>query len=295
MGRMSVTEWHDRRADPRAADRRALGTLARRLGRAATDWFGSWRRPPWWHELLFIGASYFLYTLTRNSVPAHELMALHRAKAILHIEHVLHIDVEHSVNIAFSHLSWLAIGADYYYATLHFGVTVGVLVWLYLRHPLRYRNVRTVLYATNLAALLGFWLLPLAPPRMLPGFVDTVVHFHTWGSWGSGDVADMSNQFAAMPSLHIAWALWCGITLWRLAGWKWVRIVGLCYPAVTLLVIVATANHFVLDAVGGAAVLAAGYATQRLLAGRSAYADPPSSASPSVTSRGSADRSTGSG
>ena len=231
----------------------------------------SLRRPRWWQELLFIGVSYFLYTLTRNSVPAHEILAVHRAVDLMSFEHALHIDIERTVNAAFAGATWLAVPANYYYATLHFAVTIGTLLWLYVRHPWRYRGVRTALYVTNIVALLGFWLFPLAPPRMLTGFVDTVVSFHTWGSWASGDVAAASNQYAAMPSLHIGWSLWCGITIWQLARPAWARIAGLCYPAVTLIVIVGTANHFLLDAVGGVAALAAGFAVQRVVSGRSAY------------------------
>lgn len=63
-----------------------------------------------------------------------------------------------------------------------------------------------------------------------------------------------------MPSMHIGWSLWCGITIFALAKTPWARILGLLYPCVTLLVIVSTANHFVLDAVGGALCLAFGYA-----------------------------------
>jgi PAP2 superfamily len=270
MAGMSVTD-EEERASMAGRDADASDGVEPRAGRVRGRWLGSWRRPRWWQELLFIGGSYFLYTLTRNSVPAHEMLAMHRASDLLRVEQLLHIDVERSANAAFSHVTWLAVGANYYYATLHFGMTIGVLLWLYLRHPHRYRGVRTALYVTNLVALAGFWLFPLAPPRMLGGYVDTIVKFHTWGSWGSGDVADMSNQFAAMPSLHIGWALWCGITLWRLAPRRSVRILGLCYPLVTLAVIVGTANHFVLDAAGGAAALAIGYGVQRLVSGRPAY------------------------
>lgn len=239
--------------------------------RLVRDVAGARRRPAWWVELLFIGGSYFLYTLTRNSVPAHQLMALHRARDVLDAEQWLHIDMEHAANVALTHAHWLAVGANYYYATMHFAVTIGVLLWLYLRHPQRYRGVRTALYVTNLVALLGFWLYPLAPPRMLPGFVDTIIAYHTWGSWGSGDVAQVSNQFAAMPSLHIGWSLWCGLTIWRFARRRWVRVLGLCHPLLTFGVIVGTANHFVLDAVGGVAALATGFAVQRLVSGRPAY------------------------
>src|SRR3954470_16550821 len=204
------------------------------------------RRPVWWQELLLIGLSYALYGVVRNQVPAHKTSPWTHATDVLTLERQLGINFELALNKAVATVGWLAQFADYYYATMHFAVTVGVLLWLYFRRPLQYRGVRAVLYATNIVALVGFWLFPLAPPRLLSGhgFVDTVVVFHTWGSWGSNGVDSASNQFAAMPSLHIGWALWCGIVLVRLAPKLWVKIAGALYPLLTFLVIVVTANHY---------------------------------------------------
>jgi hypothetical protein len=234
------------------------------------------RRPRWWQEIAFVAICYWLYSLVRNAVPDHQTAAGHRAADLFAAERWLHIDVERSVNQFVAGVSWLAYACNYYYATLHFVVTIGVLVWLYLRHPLRYRSIRSVLFATNLVALLGFYFYALAPPRMYPehGFVDTIIAFHTWGSWGSADVAAASNQYAAMPSLHIGWALWCAVVIVALAERRWVRVLGAAYPVATLFVVVATANHFLLDAVGGVLVLVCGFVIQRLLSGRPAFAPP---------------------
>lgn len=255
------------------------GSTATLIGRLR-----AWRGPRFWQELVLIGVSYFLYSLTRNVVPEHEALALRRAHDMLRVEHWFRLDIERSVNTAVSKLEWLAVACNYYYATMHFIVTIGVLLWLYRRHPLRYRPVRSVLYATTVTALLGFWLYALAPPRMLPGYTDTIVHFHTWGSWGSGDVQDVSNQFAAMPSLHIGWSLWCGLVIWNLARHRATRWAGLAYPAITLFVIVGTANHFLLDAVGGVAVLSIGFVVSRLLFGRPVFAPPPGEDTPAPAS-----------
>lgn len=230
-------------------------------------------RPRLWAELVCTGLLYWAYTLTRNAVPAHRTAALHRAYAIWHAERDLHVNVELTVNHAADKVGWLIVGMNYYYATLHFAVTAGVLVWLYVRRPARYRSVRTALYAATLLALIGFAFCATAPPRFLAGqgFIDTVVVHHTWGSWASGDVASLSNQYAAMPSVHIVWSTWSGLTLAFLARRTWVRVMGLCYPLLTLVVILATANHFVTDAAAGAATLALGFLLQRLLTGRPAY------------------------
>ncbi len=170
---------------------------------------------------------------------------------------------------------------DYYYATLHFIVTPVVMVWLFARRPQLYRGARTVIVTTTLLALLGFYLYPTAPPRLLPGlgYVDTVLKFHTWGSLADPNIAEHSNQFAAMPSLHIGWAIWCGLSIFAAARHLWIRIVGLLYPVGTLVVIVGTANHYILDAVGGAAVVALAFAVQWAMSGHGAYADVRTSAS----------------
>ena len=157
---------------------------------------------------------YWLYSLGRNAVPEQASIALRHGRSVQHLQDVLHLNFELSVNAFVARNEWLAQVMDYYYATLHFIITIGVLVWLFSRRPHLYRGVRTVLFATTLFGLAGFYLYPLAPPRLLPqyGYIDTLLKFHTWGSLADPDVAKHSNQFAAMPSLHIAWAMWCGIT-----------------------------------------------------------------------------------
>jgi hypothetical protein len=111
------------------------------------------------------------------------------------------------------------------------------------------------------ASLIGFYFFALAPPRFLVdhGFIDTTVKHHTWGSWASPEMQSVSNQYAAMPSDHIAWAGWCAVMIYRYAGHRWIRVAGLFYPLFTFTVIIGTANHFVADAVGGALTLSAAF------------------------------------
>ncbi|MEU1709398.1 phosphatase PAP2 family protein [Streptomyces sp. NPDC005706] len=234
------------------------------------------RRPRLWFEILLIAVSYWTYSLVRNAVPEQRAQALRNADWVWRAEHQAGIAVEQYVNHAVNTVTWLIVGMNYYYATLHFVITIGVLVWLYRWHPGRYSATRTALFATTGAALAGYYLFPLAPPRLMNGgrFVDTVMVHHTWGSMASGDLKHMSNQYAAMPSMHIGWSLWCGLTVFALASVPWVRVLGLVYPAATLLVIVATANHFWLDAVGGAVCLALGFAVARLWYGSLPYGLP---------------------
>ncbi|MGW0991745.1 phosphatase PAP2 family protein [Streptomyces sp. NPDC002523] len=234
------------------------------------------RRPRLWFEVLLIAVSYWTYSLVRNAVPEQRGDALRNADRIWQLEHHLGIAVEASVNHTVNTVNWLIVGMNYYYATLHFIITLGVLVWLYHWHPGRYAASRLVLFATTGVALVGYYLYPLAPPRLMNGgrFVDTVMIHHTWGSMASGDLKHMSNQYAAMPSMHIGWSLWCGLTVFALASVPWARVLGLLYPATTLLVIVSTANHFWLDAVGGVVCLAFGFTLARVWCGTLPHALP---------------------
>ena len=227
-------------------------------------------RPRLWLELALVSIGYGLYTLSRDAVPIHEDAAFHRAAAILRVEHDLHLDVELTVNHAADRIGPLIVGMNYYYATLHFIVVIGVLVWLYAKDPDAYRPARTVLYSATALGLAGFYFFALAPPRLLPahGYIDTVVEHHTWGSWASGGVASVSNQYAAMPSVHILWSSWCGLMLYRYAARRWVRVAGIAYPFATFVVIIATANHFVIDAAGGLLTLVAAIVGCRLVYAR---------------------------
>ncbi|KOT95781.1 membrane protein [Streptomyces sp. NRRL F-5755] len=218
------------------------------------------RTPRLWFEILLIAVSYWVYSMIRNAVPEQKAQALKNADWIWRAEQTLGIAVEKTVNHAVDSVTWLIVSMNYYYATLHFILTIGVLVWLYRWHPGRYAAARLALFATTGVALLGYYLYPLAPPRLMNGggFIDTVIVHHTWGSMASGNLASMSNQYAAMPSMHIGWSLWCGVMIALIARPVWAKVLGLLYPATTLVVIVSTANHFWLDAVGGILCLAFG-------------------------------------
>ncbi|MEU8590691.1 phosphatase PAP2 family protein [Streptomyces sp. NPDC048664] len=268
MGNDTVTALAGRQAVADETEDRAGQALPRRIRTP--------RRPRLWFEVLLVAMSYWVYSLIRNAVPEQRTKALADADWLWQVEQRLGIAVEGTVNHAVNAVTWLIVGMNYYYATLHFIVTLSVLVWLYRRHPGRYAATRLTLFATTGAALLGYYFFPLAPPRLMTGghFVDTVTVHHTWGSMASGDLKHMSNQYAAMPSMHIGWSLWCGLTIFTLASLPWARVLGLLYPATTLVVIVATANHFWLDAAGGALCLGFGFAVARLWYGAPPHTPP---------------------
>ena len=261
----------------RAAVRRSPVTRGLRYcSRSLGGHFRSPGRPRVWFELALIGISYWLYSLVRNAVPTMEVTAERNAHDIWHFEQFLGIADERWINHAFDSVTWLIVGMNYYYATLHFIMTIGVLVWLFRSHPGRYAAARLALFVTTAIALFGYYFYPLAPPRLMTGgdFIDTVAKHHTWGSMASGDMAQVSNQFAAMPSMHIGWSLWCGLTIAFLARRRWVKLVGLLYPLATLVVIIASANHFFMDAVAGALCTLVGLLVSRVVYGKWAYAFP---------------------
>ncbi|WP_203453707.1 phosphatase PAP2 family protein [Jiangella aurantiaca] len=232
------------------------------------------RRPILIVELGILAAVYGVYSVIRNSVPDDQAQAVANSVRIWTTEQSMNVDFELWLNHTVHAVEWLTVTVNYFYVFLHFVVTGAVLVWLFVGHPGRYRAARTVLAFTTGLALFGYYLFPLAPPRLLPsgGFYDTVAIHETVGALTSGDLQSLSNQYAAMPSMHAGWSLWCGIAIIIFARRRWVRVLGVLYPFATVLVITATGNHYVLDAVGGYVTLAAGFGLQRLLHGRSFHA-----------------------
>jgi len=224
-------------------------------GDAAGDRVTSGRaRPRWWGEAVVLVGLLWAYDVVRSLAPARVPQAVRTARGLLGFEHAWHLDVERPLNHALVHAGAVAQDiVNYYYATLHLWLTVAVLGWVYWRRPEHYRRLRRVLVTINVIALVVFWLLPLAPPRLLPGggFVDTVLTGHTIGSWGSPATAD-ANFYAAMPSLHEAWALWVCIAVRTTVSHRWARRAAAVYPALTALVVLATGNHYLIDTVAGA-------------------------------------------
>jgi hypothetical protein len=222
----------------------------------------------WWREVGYVAAFYVCYSAVRNlfgSAAVSPRVAYDNALRVIDVERALGLYVEGAVQAAF--LSWTGFIAAWniFYGTAHFAVTGGVMVWLFLRHPTRYRLWRTTLACTTGLALVGFAAFPLMPPRLLPSidpsfdFVDTL---HTIGglwSFESSPLRSVSNQYAAMPSLHIGWSLWSAGAVLPFARRWWARVAVVSYPLVTLFAIVVTANHFWLDAVGGALVVVVGH------------------------------------
>ncbi|MFE9934474.1 bifunctional glycosyltransferase 87/phosphatase PAP2 family protein [Streptomyces sp. NPDC005533] len=232
-----------------------------------------WRRvlsrPNLLLELLLIRVGYSLYSHIRAAAPTSRTLAEGNGSQIHGIERALGIDIEHAVNHAVVHTPWLEAFFNFYYTSFHFVVPLTILAVLYWRRPGDYRWARASLGLATVLALVGFWLYPLAPPRLMPGldFIDTVHGPQDLANPSYGAMTAISNQYAAMPSLHFGWSLWCGIVIVVLAPKGWQKLLGALHPLITVCAIVATANHWVLDAVGGAVVVTAGFGLVYVLSG----------------------------
>ncbi|MEH0443684.1 bifunctional glycosyltransferase 87/phosphatase PAP2 family protein [Streptomyces sp. B21-102] len=231
-------------------------------------------RPNLLLELLLIRVTYAAYQQVRLAATGGtnsggRARAETHAQQILDIERFLHLDVERTVNHWVTGVDRLRDFFDFYYTSFHFAVPLTVLAVLYVRRPADYRWARASLGFATLLALVGFWLYPLAPPRLMPGLgvIDTVHGVQDFSKPDYGTLTALTNQYAAMPSLHFGWSLWCGLVIAIVARRRWVKALGLLHPLLTVASIVATGNHWVLDAAGGAAVVLAGFGLSYLLMG----------------------------
>jgi hypothetical protein len=252
----------------------ALGSLAvppmpsrsTRLWRILTRADG---RAPVWLEVLVVIWLLWLYDTINNLAPLRRLAALHNAASVLAFERSLNLAPELALDRWVAAHATLGLAVSYYYVFAHFFVTFGLLGWLWWHKPKLYRPLRTQLVLINVIGLAIFWCFPVAPPRMLTGdgFTDIVAATNAVGDFHKGGLATVANQYAAMPSLHIAWASWCTLVVWRVFSNRIARTVAIVYPFVTAFVVLSTGNHFLLDVLAGAATMAAAVAIE-LAAGR---------------------------
>jgi hypothetical protein len=218
---------------------------------------GPLERPRLLGELLIVLVLLRVYDYIRTQGSLRRSPALEHGREILNLESTLRIGVEARANQWAAGHHEVSLLASWFYQYAHITVTMTVLAWIWWRHPASYRKARNSLVVINALALSVFFLYPVAPPRLLGGthtFVDTVA-LAGFGATHGGPVT--ADQYGAMPSLHIGWALWTAMVGYRLVKRRPLRIAWLGYPLITLTVIVVTGNHYVLDAVAGA-VLALG-------------------------------------
>jgi hypothetical protein len=256
----------------------------------------------WWKEVFLAVVVYGVYSIVRNqfgSAGGDPGPAYGHALDLIEIEKALHLYFEPDVQQWYLDLPGHGLIRlwNVYYGIAHFLVTLIALVWMFRRDPLRHRVLRNTLALTTALAVIGFAAYSLMPPRLLDdpgefgacqiyapeaaaaappraltapgcdrfGYVDTVAEFGGWISFGNEGMKDVSNQYAAMPSMHIGWSTWSAIVLLPLVRRRWAKALVVAYPCLTLACIVVTANHYWIDGVGGLICLGAGYALARAL------------------------------
>ena len=222
-------------------------------------------RPSWWSQLALGLALFALYlgvdVLNSADRAARTAAARRHGHSLFLLEQHLGIDIEHGLNERLAPHHLLSTLANYEYASTYVLSALALIGWVWWRRPELWRLTRDSFIVLNLVAIATFALYPVAPPRMLGdlGFVDTVSRGSTVGSWGSG-VVDAANQLAAVPSLHVGWALWVSLVLARITARRSVQVLSAAHVLLTLLVVLATANHYLLDAAAVVVPLALGIA-----------------------------------
>jgi len=215
-------------------------------------------------QVSLFGAAYLAYRLVRGLVEGDANAAFAHARDLIGLERDLHVFVEPSIQAWGSGSHFVMVLSSWLYVNAQTTVTIAALVYLYLRHNRNFYFVRNMFMVAMAIALVGYAVFPTAPPRFMPewGFIDSVadftgVHVDTH----SASLNALTNLYAAVPSMHVAFALMIGWPLARLVRSRIAGVLWLLYPFLMAFVIVVTANHFIIDAVLGA-----------LTAGVSAYA-----------------------
>ena len=207
-------------------------------------------------EVALVLGLWVAYSLSRLLADTDLVPARARAVGLLGVERHLGLDWEGPLNRLFAGHEALGVLSSYWYASLHYVVTIGVLVWLFRRGSRVYLPARRTLALATVLALVAYLLLPTAPPRFAPDYID-VLHTYAAQGWWSADASaprglgGLTNELAAFPSLHAGWALWVALVLHRHSDRAWWRALGWAYALGSALVVVGTGNHWVLDVLGG--------------------------------------------
>lgn len=205
-------------------------------------------------EAVLLATLFLIYTAGRQIAARDTGSAFDHARDVLGLQRRLHLPNEAEIQYAALHLPHLIEGANLYYAGVHAPLTIAVLLWLYIWRPTAYPRVRWTIVSVTALALIGHIVYPLAPPRMMPGFVDTGIRFGQ-SVYGPDMSSGVANQFAAMPSLHVGWAALVALSLILITRTRW-RWLWLLHPIITFGVVVMTANHYWLDGIVVLALLA---------------------------------------
>jgi hypothetical protein len=218
------------------------------------------RPPRWLTEVALLGTVEGVYKYGRRLANGRTTAAFHHAHQVWSLERAARLPSERDLQSLLLHSTTLIRAADWIYATAHFPAMLIFLAYMFLARPAHYLWIRRAITVQTLLALAGHLLFPLAPPRMLTGtgLVDTG-RVYGPAVYGTPDPHSMANQYAAMPSLHVGWALAIAVGLIAAHRTRW-RWLWLLWPATILTVVVGTANHYWLDGIAGSLLLAVGVA-----------------------------------
>lgn len=194
------------------------------------------------------------YFLTRGLIHGRADTAELHAQDLIALEQTLHVGIEASIQAVALRHSWLLDAANLFYVAAHLPVLVAVAAWLYLKHPTAYRRYRDAFLISALLGLGVYVALPVAPPRFMPGFVDTLKASGL--DLDGSSVGLLYNPYAAMPSLHVGWALLAGYAVLRTARAWWLRSAGAALPPLMIATVLITGNHWVLDVAAGMLIAA---------------------------------------
>jgi hypothetical protein len=204
--------------------------------------------------VLFCGA-YWLYRLARGMVYDQTVSAFDHARDVVHLERSTHVFVEQSVQAWAIGTGFVNDLASWMYLNSHFVVTTCTLAFIYLFRNEHFYFVRNMFMVAMGIALVGYVVYPTAPPRMFPelGFVDSVADFT---GVSEASVNALFNPFAAVPSMHVCFALMLSVPMIRMARHGWVKALWVGYAPIVTFVVIATGNHWTFDAFTGAVVAA---------------------------------------
>lgn len=203
-----------------------------------------------------LGLLWVTYALVRGITAGDLTTATENAHQVIEVQRAIGLPSEEGVQAALIDQAWLLKSANVYYIGVHFPLTIGFLAWAYRKHHQQFARLRNALIATTAAGLMIHVIYPLKPPRMMAGFVDTAAVLGP-DPYELG-ISSGANQLAAMPSLHVGWALLIALgSIWIIPSRaKWF---ALLHPAVTLAVVVLTANHYWADALAAITIVAASW------------------------------------
>jgi hypothetical protein len=206
-------------------------------------------------DLLIVAWLCWLFDAINNLAPVRQGLAVLDGERVLSFERSLHLDPEHALDRWLAGHHALSVVVVFWYENVHIVVTLVVFALLWWRRPDLLGVMRATLVLVNLTALAIFWSFPVAPPRMISaGYVDLVAYVNHLPVWRIGATALDSNQLCSTPSLHLAWATWSSIAVWKMTHKRWLRALALVYPLLTAFAVMSTGNHYLFDVLAGASL-----------------------------------------